>query len=113
VKGNWEAPGHNAQFGYDFWYQPYFNTMISTAWGEPNTFKKGFDPKKVAEGKICQYRSLLEMEMRSTGLSSRMTSFYCITLHVFMLLKTCNVPIHRYVVVTCMHLDYAKPQTMS
>ncbi|XP_064653208.1 methanethiol oxidase-like isoform X2 [Lineus longissimus] len=51
VKGNWEAPGHNAKFGYDFWYQPYFNTMISTAWGEPKALKRGFDLKDVEAGK--------------------------------------------------------------
>eukprot|EP00854_Cymbomonas_tetramitiformis_P006061 gene6061-7284_t len=34
-------------YGYDFWYQPEFNVMISTEWGEPKTFKKGFDPDLV------------------------------------------------------------------
>jgi len=36
------------QFGYDFWYQPYHNIMISTEWGTPKAFSKGFDPEHVS-----------------------------------------------------------------
>ena len=50
VKGNWEAPGNSTPFGYDFWYQPRHNVMISSEWGEPNCFLKGFNPAHVAEG---------------------------------------------------------------
>lgn len=50
LKGSWEAEGHKAKFGYDFWYQPYFDTMVSTEWGHPRCFKKGFDPADVANG---------------------------------------------------------------
>lgn len=50
VKGNWEAPGHATPFGYDFWYQPRRNVMISSEWGEPNTFLHGFNPAHVADG---------------------------------------------------------------
>ena len=49
VKGTWADPKESTAYGYDFWYQPYFNVMISTEWAEPNTFKKGFDPSTVAE----------------------------------------------------------------
>ena len=49
IKGTWADPKENTPYGYDFWYQPYFNVMISTEWGDPNTFKMGFDPSKVAE----------------------------------------------------------------
>ncbi|CAD5113915.1 DgyrCDS3074 [Dimorphilus gyrociliatus] len=45
VVGNWEKKA--APFGYDFWYQPRHNVMISTEWGAPNAFKKGFNPAQV------------------------------------------------------------------
>lgn len=50
LKGTWEAEGHNTPFGYDFWYQPRHNVMISTEFGAPNTFRDGFNPAHVAEG---------------------------------------------------------------
>lgn len=46
----WEKPGHSPSFGYDFWYQPRHNTMISSSWGAPLAFSKGFNPQHVAEG---------------------------------------------------------------
>jgi len=49
VKGRWEKKG--TPFGYDFWYQPRHNVMISSEWGEPNAFKGGFNPQHVADGK--------------------------------------------------------------
>lgn len=30
-------------FGYDFWYQPRLNVLITSEWGSPNCWKKGFD----------------------------------------------------------------------
>jgi len=53
VKGRWESAA--TPFGYDFWYQPRFNVMISTGWGEPNSFKGGFNPAHVAEGKYARH----------------------------------------------------------
>ena len=41
VAGVW-TKGDKAKFGYDFWYQPYWDVMISTEWGAPKSFKKGF-----------------------------------------------------------------------
>jgi len=38
------------KFGYDFWYQPYHNVMISTEWGQPKCFKNGLNMKEVEEG---------------------------------------------------------------
>ncbi|TRY68900.1 hypothetical protein TCAL_06835 [Tigriopus californicus] len=38
-----------AAFGYDFWYQPYHNVMISTEYGAPKFFMKGFDPAHVQD----------------------------------------------------------------
>ena len=37
--------------GYDFWYQPRHNVMISSEWGAPSAFTKGFNPEDVAAGK--------------------------------------------------------------
>ncbi|XP_071455696.1 methanethiol oxidase isoform X1 [Hetaerina americana] len=46
VKGRWRSENSKpAKFGYDFWYQPYFDVMVSTEWGTPRIFKTGFDPK--------------------------------------------------------------------
>ncbi|CAK8672548.1 unnamed protein product [Clavelina lepadiformis] len=50
LEGQWEAPGNNTEFGYDFWYQPRHNVMISTGWGAPKKLIKGFNPDDVAAG---------------------------------------------------------------
>ncbi|KAJ6866464.1 selenium-binding protein 1-like [Populus alba x Populus x berolinensis] len=50
VKGRWEKPGHSPTFGYDFWYQPRHNIMISSSWGAPAAFTKGFNLQHVADG---------------------------------------------------------------
>ncbi|KAJ9579806.1 hypothetical protein L9F63_004552, partial [Diploptera punctata] len=42
VKGLWTAGEKRAKFGYDFWYQPYWDVMISTEWAAPKSFKRGF-----------------------------------------------------------------------
>jgi len=34
-------------FGYDFWYQPRHNIMVSSEFGSPHCFKKGFNPNEV------------------------------------------------------------------
>lgn len=48
VKGNWER--EPLEFGYDYWYQPYHNVLISTEWGAPKAFRSGFNPQHVADG---------------------------------------------------------------
>jgi len=45
-KATWTV-GKVPRYGYDFWYQPRCNVMISSEWGSPNAFKKGFDPSQV------------------------------------------------------------------
>uniref|UniRef100_A0A8C7ES25 Methanethiol oxidase n=1 Tax=Neovison vison TaxID=452646 RepID=A0A8C7ES25_NEOVI len=50
VKGTWERPGGAAPMGYDFWYQPRHNVMISTEWAAPNVFRDGFNPADVEAG---------------------------------------------------------------
>ncbi|CEL96651.1 unnamed protein product [Vitrella brassicaformis CCMP3155] len=48
LKGTWSKD--TSSFGYDFWYQPRHNVMISTEWGSPNAFLKGFDPADCEKG---------------------------------------------------------------
>ena len=50
VKGVWGKDGEAAPFGYDFWYQPYYNVMMSTEFGAPKAFWKGFDATDVDNG---------------------------------------------------------------
>uniref|UniRef100_A0A9L0IQP4 Methanethiol oxidase n=1 Tax=Equus asinus TaxID=9793 RepID=A0A9L0IQP4_EQUAS len=50
VKGTWERPGGSAPMGYDFWYQPRHNVMISTEWAAPNVLRDGFNPADVEAG---------------------------------------------------------------
>lgn len=49
VKYEWPKKGY-AKFGYDFWYQPRHNVMISTEWGSPYAFRKGFRLQDVQNG---------------------------------------------------------------
>ena len=44
VIGNWEKDGIAAPMGYDYWYQPAHNVMVSTEWGAPHKIFKGFSP---------------------------------------------------------------------
>lgn len=46
--GTWSSD--TTAFGYDFWYQPYFDVFISTQWGAPKAFKAGFNLEDVIEG---------------------------------------------------------------
>ncbi|XP_065026269.1 selenium-binding protein 1-like isoform X1 [Musa acuminata AAA Group] len=59
VKGRypygWEKPGHSPLFGYDFWYQPRHKTMISSSWGAPAAFSKGFNLQHVSDGLYGRY----------------------------------------------------------
>jgi len=69
IKGNWEKAG-SQKFGYDYWYQPYFNIMCSTGWGEPKAFFKGFDPKDVEKGRFVEKhnnRAFIVMSDSSDG----------------------------------------------
>jgi len=51
VKGRWEPAGQKLAMGYDFWYQPRHNVMVSSEWGEPRSILGGFNPAHVAAGK--------------------------------------------------------------
>ncbi|KAJ3708609.1 hypothetical protein LUZ61_012314 [Rhynchospora tenuis] len=58
VKGRWEKPGHSPAFGYDYWYQPRHKTMISSSWGAPCAFSKGFDLQHVKDGLYGRHLSV-------------------------------------------------------
>jgi selenium-binding protein 1 len=49
VVGKWEKDV-SAPMGYDFWYQPHHNVMVSTEWGAPWAIKGGFNPQHVTDG---------------------------------------------------------------
>jgi len=36
-------------FGYDFWYQPRHDVMVSSEFGTPGCFKNGFNPAEVSD----------------------------------------------------------------
>ncbi len=42
--------GEETPFGYDFWYQPRLNVMISTSWGAPKAFSKVRQPELLRVG---------------------------------------------------------------
>ncbi|OXB72316.1 UNVERIFIED_CONTAM: hypothetical protein H355_015615 [Colinus virginianus] len=50
VKGNWERGGKRPPFGFDFWYQPRHNVLMSSEWGTPKVFANGFNPADVEKG---------------------------------------------------------------
>lgn len=62
VKGRWES-GPAAPMGYDFWYQPLHNVMISTEWGVPKALTKGFKVEDVQAGKDTLHN--LQIKKRS------------------------------------------------
>ncbi|KXZ56714.1 hypothetical protein GPECTOR_1g643 [Gonium pectorale] len=47
IKGVWSP--EETPYGYDFWYQPRLNVMVSSGWGAPKAFSKGFNPAEVPE----------------------------------------------------------------
>ena len=50
VKGRWENGGDTPSLNYDFWYQPRKNVLISSEFGEPNSYESGFDLEDVTAG---------------------------------------------------------------
>ena len=51
LTGNWER-SPPVPFGYDFWYQPRHNVMISTEWGTWSAIRSGFNPDHVKQGEF-------------------------------------------------------------
>lgn len=48
-KGTWTRGDKKAAFGYDFWYQPYWDTMVASEWASPYVFKPGFNLENVLD----------------------------------------------------------------
>lgn len=68
MKGTW-TKGETARFGYDFWYQPYYDVMVATEWGTPKVFKTGFEPshaKSVDYGRSLNFYSWTKKELLQT-----------------------------------------------
>jgi selenium-binding protein 1 len=69
VAGRWEKSAEGMRYNYDFWYQPRHNVMVSSEWGAPNTYRNGFDPKDVAEGKYGRQLHFWDWERREISRS--------------------------------------------
>ena len=57
------------RFNYDFWYQPRKNVLISSEFGEPNAYEKGFDLEDVGAGRYGQrlhFWNLAERRLEQT-----------------------------------------------
>jgi len=65
IVGHWEKNAAGMKYNYDFWYQPRHNVMVSTEWGAPNTFTKGFKLEDVKAGKYGQQIHFWSFEKRS------------------------------------------------
>ena len=65
VKGRWENGGDKPSLNYDFWYQPRKNVLISSEFGEPNTYENGFDLDDVAAGHYGSRLHFWDLEERS------------------------------------------------
>jgi hypothetical protein len=59
VKGTWA--NQDTAYGYDFWYQPAHNIMVSSEFGTPLEFFKGFNPagEAAAAAARIKLRSLI------------------------------------------------------
>ena len=69
VKGRWENGGPRPPLNYDFWYQPRQNLLVSSEFGEPNAYEKGFDIDDVGAGRYGQrlhFWSLAERRLEQT-----------------------------------------------
>lgn len=66
VKGTWNHPGDEAPQGYDFWYQPRHNVLISTEWGVPKYFVNGFNPEDLKKGEMTEHR----VSLRPVGIQN-------------------------------------------
>ena len=65
VLGRWEKDKGDQEFMYDFWYSPRQNTLISSEWGAPNTFRDGFNPADVPAGKYGQKLHFWDLERKA------------------------------------------------
>jgi selenium-binding protein 1 len=69
VKGRWENGGGQPPMNYDFWYQPRKNVLVSSEFGEPNAYEKGFDIEDVGAGRYghrLHFWNLAERRLEQT-----------------------------------------------
>jgi selenium-binding protein 1 len=69
LKGRWENGGHRPKLGYDFWYQPRENVLISSEFAEPNAYEPGFDIEDVGAGRYgrrLHFWNLAERRLEQT-----------------------------------------------
>src|SRR5881409_3921859 len=69
LKGRWENGGDRPPFNYDFWYQPRKNVLVSSEFGEPNAYEKGFDLADVEAGRYghrIHFWNLAERKLEQT-----------------------------------------------
>ncbi|RWS22773.1 selenium-binding protein 1-A-like protein, partial [Leptotrombidium deliense] len=73
------------EFGYDFWYQPRHNIMVSSSWGAPSAWRKGFSVDDVQNGKYgsklyfwnWRERELIKtIDLENRGLMALETRFF-------------------------------------
>ncbi len=65
VKGRWENGGETPSLNYDFWYQPRKNVLVSSEFGEPNAYEKGFDLADVEAGRYGRRIHFWNLETRT------------------------------------------------
>jgi len=64
-KGTYPASSNDiTEFGYDYWYQPYHNVMISTEWGHPRCFFNGLDLGDVEAGNYGTHLNVFDWKER-------------------------------------------------
>jgi selenium-binding protein 1 len=69
LKGRWENGGARPSLNYDFWYQPRKNVLVSSEFGEPNAYEKGFDLADVEAGRYgrrLHFWNLAERQLEQT-----------------------------------------------
>ena len=64
IVGRWENSMGDIPFGYDFWYQPRHNVMVSSEWAAPNTFMPGFDLEEVGHLKYGRRLHIWDFEKK-------------------------------------------------
>ncbi|XP_037083756.1 methanethiol oxidase-like [Pollicipes pollicipes] len=64
LKGTWPADNLSVPFNYDFWYQPYYNVMISTEWGSPRAFGRGLNLDDLAAGRYGTHLNIWDWTSR-------------------------------------------------
>ncbi|KAM9515001.1 methanethiol oxidase isoform 1-T1 [Guaruba guarouba] len=65
IKGNWEKGDKIPSMGYDFWYQPRHNVLISTEWGIPKCLGYGFDPTDLKKGRYGRHLNVWDWTTRT------------------------------------------------